>query len=197
MLKDLSIIFCERGVIRGQALDRRVLGKPLSHPFLVMKDGEDVVSELHGTWSARCCVNDNQPKLSKKLELSLAVASITGQAPRLSSVFEATFPKSFPVNRMVELQGNRQYKLAARESELVSGEETQEVWQHLTSSARVYDAIRFPYVRYAFGAQDVNCQKTMRALLENAEIDTSVLSLELGEAGWDRAPLFYSAACEV
>lgn len=195
MSKDLSIMFCERGVIRGHVLDNCVLGKPLSHPFLVLKKGDEVVSELHGTWSARSEVKDNQPAISKKLELSLAIASITGQTPRLSSAFESVFPNLMPVNRMIALQGDRQYRLAERKSLLIDDDEQAAVtWESMLAVSSKVDSMKLPYVRYAFTPEAVNCQKTMKVVMQSGGIKVDDLLLELGEAGWDRPWEGYSAA---
>jgi len=184
MREDYSIFFCERPVIRGRNMDIQVLGKPLSHPFLVLKRGNEVISELHGTWSAASC--NRQTPFAKTLEFSLAAAQITRQAGVLRAAFNNVFPHNNPVNRMCLLTRAGQYDKAVRKLLLQSGEQDIILpkWREAYNLSKLIDSHRIPYVRYAWG-NACNCQKTLRAVMDgSALIESEKIVLQLGDAGW-------------
>ena len=182
-----SVLFCERSVVRHQNMDVRVLGQPLSHPFLSLKNSNgDIEQELHGTWSAKYA------NKQRRLEMLIEFANASKKAGTpLSSTFAATltrfFPDRVPINRMCILNGQRQYQLSEREDTLIEGEaeDIHITWDRLIKSSEEIDKLELPYNRYAFG-EDINCQKTMKALLlKSGLIKDHDISLQLGSAGWD------------
>lgn len=191
MGQQFDVVFCERPVIRGQALDRFVLGKPLSHTFLALKDESGrVVSEIHGTWSSP--QTDHQPRVSKFLELTLSFAKVAGGARQVSNVFKAWASGAMPVNRMVVLsvdgQCNGQYQRAVRRDVVFSGssQDVARVWENMIDQSRFLDSLRLPYIRYG-GEKAFNCQQMLRALIKGTgAFPDEGLVLELGDSGWSR-----------
>ena len=193
-----SVELCERPVHRLRALDVRMLGKALAHPFLALKgaDGQ-VVKELHGTWSD--AATNSQTKPAQWMEAALAGgAAAEGVVPRTVDAMRYAFnfgaSGRVPVNRMVELNGSRHYNSAvARHTVYAPGDDVSARWDDLVQLAKKVDEMRFPYVRYAIG-DGVNCQTSMREILlrSGAFNSVSLPQLSLADAGWScsyRLPL--------
>jgi hypothetical protein len=160
----------------------------LAHPFLVLQDLQSlrIISELHGTWSAKN--TNDQPKASKTLELRIAQEGRGEESIALCQAFAKSYPDIFPVNRMCTLSGNNQFKLAVRQTVLLENlsEPILQVWNRLSCLSKDIDSLKLPYMRYAPKSL-VNCQKTMKALIKGSGLaDTDSLQLTLGDSGWSR-----------
>lgn len=184
-MNNYTISFCERPVTRGQALDKQVLGKPLSHPFLVLKNSNNqVLKELHGSWSPT--FGNKQTSISKIFELTLAGSALIDYDTKLHNIFNELNLKHRPVNRMIASQNCHQYPRAKNEIELKSGsfEEMSYHWGRAQKHAKYIDALRLPYVRYAHG-DGVNCQVTMKTVMYTSHLTKDQdIELELGDSGW-------------
>lgn len=180
-----TISLCERSVKRGQKLDVKVLGKPLSHPFLVLKDFKGrVVSELHGSWSPTFC--RKQVALSKFLELFVAGAAVVNQDLKVHRVFNQLNLPHRPVNTMYVYSGVHQYQDAEYEEVLRRGscDELKACWERGSAFSQYISDLKLPYTRYAHGT-GINCQKTLKATMDVAIIGcANDVELNLGSAGW-------------
>ena len=178
-----QISVCERPVIRGQKFDISVLGKPLSHPYLVLKSPDEVIGEIHGTWER--AEGYKQTRLAKSIELSIAFASVVGQEANCCMLFNKVSFGQNPVNVVRSYEGEKQYSRAFSEIPVLNGnDEVLDIWDHAKYIAEKISALKIPYARYG-GHGTVNCQTTLRTVMRKAFIprpDSDQFSLSV--PGW-------------
>ena len=165
-------------------MDRFVLGKPLSHTFLVLKSGGSVIGEIHGTWERKA--GYKQTRLAKAIELSIATASFLGQGATFSALFNKISFGQHPVNVVRSYEGNKQYHNAHSEIILLEGDANlMEHWDSAVNSAERISDLSIPYARYGFSGT-VNCQTTLRAVMQESSIPRPRSgAFSLGVPGWN------------
>lgn len=185
MVSQYSIEFCERAVKTLRSLDTRLLGRPLSHPFLVLKDGERVAGEIHGTVSSAS--SDKRPLGMLAISFTMWAASLGNSYGSVTRAASRLVPSQLPVNRMVVLRGRHSYPSAVRADKIYEGSDHDVIgkWEMTAHLANVVDKFRVPHHKYALAQGSSNCQVTLRSVMHHGGlIPKEGLELTLADAGW-------------